>query len=150
EPIADLPAAALWGLVRTAQTEYPDRAIVLVDLDGHPASLASLPAALASTEPQIALRNGALMCPRLARARAADALAPPTDTPAWRLQIPQRGSFEQLQLLHCDAGTELSPGQLRIAVRAAGLNFRDVLDALGLYPGGAEFLGAEGAGVVLA
>ena len=34
-----------------------------------------------------------------------------------------------------------------MAVAAVGVNFRDVLVALGMYPGGGE-LGAEGAGVV--
>ena len=43
--------------------------------------------------------------------------------------------------------TELAAGQVRVAVAAAGVNFRDVLVALGMYPGAAD-LGAEGAGIV--
>ena len=43
----------------------------------------------------------------------------------------------------------LGTGQVRVAVRAAGLNFRDVLVALGMVPDGGEPLGAEGAGTVL-
>src|SRR6202008_1985331 len=43
---------------------------------------------------------------------------------------------------------ELAAGQVRGAVAAVGGNFRDVLVALGMYPGGGE-LGAEGAGVVV-
>ncbi|MFE6856448.1 type I polyketide synthase, partial [Streptomyces sp. NPDC057674] len=38
-------------------------------------------------------------------------------------------------------------GLVRVAVRAAGLNFRDVLISLGMYPGAAS-IGGEGAGVV--
>ncbi|MGC4750768.1 alcohol dehydrogenase catalytic domain-containing protein, partial [Micromonospora sp. DT201] len=38
--------------------------------------------------------------------------------------------------------------EVRIGVRAAGLNFRDVLIALGMYPGEAP-LGSEAAGVVI-
>lgn len=49
--------AAVWGLVRTAQAEHPGR-FGLIDLDGEPASLAMLGAALASDEPQLALRSG--------------------------------------------------------------------------------------------
>ena len=45
------------------------------------------------------------------------------------------------------AGEPLGPGQVRVVVRAAGLNFRDVLIGLGMYPGPAV-AGAEGAGVV--
>ena len=45
------------------------------------------------------------------------------------------------------AAAPLAAGQVRVAVRAAGLNFRDVLIALGMYPGGG-LLGSEVAGVV--
>ena len=47
-----------------------------------------------------------------------------------------------------EAAGPLGPGQVRIAVRAAGLNFRDALITLGMYPG-AAVIGGEGAGVVL-
>jgi acyl transferase domain-containing protein/NAD(P)-dependent dehydrogenase (short-subunit alcohol dehydrogenase family)/acyl carrier protein len=66
------PAAApIWGLVRSAQAEHPGR-FTLVDLDRSDASLASLPAALAAggEEPQLAIREGELLAPRLARAQA--------------------------------------------------------------------------------
>ncbi|MFI5916525.1 SDR family NAD(P)-dependent oxidoreductase [Dactylosporangium sp. NPDC051541] len=60
--VTDLPAAAVWGLVRSAQTEHPDR-ITLVDTDD------TLPveAALATGEPQLAIREGRLYAPRLER-----------------------------------------------------------------------------------
>ncbi|RLV10397.1 polyketide synthase [Streptomyces griseocarneus] len=67
EPVTDLAGAAVWGLVRSAQSENPGR-FVLVDLDGTSDSLRSLPAALASDEPQLALRDGKLRAPRLTRA----------------------------------------------------------------------------------
>ncbi len=47
-----------------------------------------------------------------------------------------------------EATAPLGVGEVRVGVRAAGLNFRDVLIALGMYPGTAS-LGSEGAGVVL-
>ena len=65
EPSPDLPAATVWGLLRTAQAEYPGR-LTLVDVDGHPESLRQLPAALATGEPQLAVREGVLRVPRLA------------------------------------------------------------------------------------
>ncbi|MFJ8747567.1 SDR family NAD(P)-dependent oxidoreductase [Embleya sp. NPDC127516] len=68
----DLAAAAQWGLVRTAQTEHPDR-FVLVDLDGHEASRLAFGAALASGEPQLAVRAGAVLVPRLVRSGAVGA-----------------------------------------------------------------------------
>src|SRR4029077_8646805 len=67
----------------------------------------------------------------------------------WRLQRGAQGTLEGLSLVSCPEVMEpLGEGLVRIAVRAAGLNFRDVLIALGMYPGEA-LLGSEGAGVVL-
>ncbi|QRX89543.1 type I polyketide synthase [Streptomyces noursei] len=68
---ADLAAAAVWGLVRSAQSENPGR-FVLVDLD-EDAEVAILPRALASDEPQLSLRGGEALAPRLARAQAQQA-----------------------------------------------------------------------------
>ncbi|WP_149831312.1 type I polyketide synthase, partial [Streptomyces tailanensis] len=59
-------AAAVWGLVRSAQSEHPGR-VVLLDLDDDPDSAALLPAAIASGEPQVALHGGTALVPRLAR-----------------------------------------------------------------------------------
>ncbi|HEX8646267.1 MAG TPA: SDR family NAD(P)-dependent oxidoreductase, partial [Thermoleophilaceae bacterium] len=61
----DPAAAAIWGLVRSAQTENPGR-FVLADADD--ASWEALPAAILADEPQIALREGGARVPRLARA----------------------------------------------------------------------------------
>ncbi|WKD32050.1 type I polyketide synthase [Streptomyces xanthophaeus] len=66
EPVTGLDAAPVWGLLRSVQSEHPDR-IVLVDLDGSPAAEALLPAALATGEPQIALRAAGMRVPRLSR-----------------------------------------------------------------------------------
>ncbi|MGW2325166.1 type I polyketide synthase [Streptomyces sp. NPDC001700] len=79
EPVADLAGATVRGLLRTAQSENPDR-IVLIDVDGGQDSLAALPAAVESGEPDIAVRQGALKIPRLARATSgADSRAPEWD-----------------------------------------------------------------------
>ncbi len=68
----DLVAAPLWGLVRAAQAEHPER-FALLDSDGSPASERALPAALAAAadEPQLALREGRLLAPRLVPVRGA-------------------------------------------------------------------------------
>ncbi|MFE6623880.1 type I polyketide synthase [Streptomyces sp. NPDC057740] len=67
DDVSDLVHAPLWGLLRTAQTEHPDR-IVLVDLDGTGDARALVAAAVATGEPQIAVRDGRSHAPRLARA----------------------------------------------------------------------------------
>ncbi|OKI30409.1 hypothetical protein A6A28_36650 [Streptomyces sp. CB03578] len=61
----DLAGSALWGLMRSAQTEHPDR-FVLVEHDGQDASYQALPAALDSGIPQLALRSGKVRTPGLA------------------------------------------------------------------------------------
>nr|UUG66784.1 Ktm20 [Streptomyces sp.] len=66
EPVTGLGEAAVWGLVRSAQSEHPGR-FALVDLDGTAESERALAAALASGEPQTAVRAGAVSAPRLAR-----------------------------------------------------------------------------------
>nr|WP_116210513.1 type I polyketide synthase [Streptomyces olivoreticuli] len=67
--LTDPAHAAVWGLVRSAQSEHPDR-FVLLDLDGQDASFTALPKALASGEPQLAVRDGGVFAPRLARVPA--------------------------------------------------------------------------------
>ncbi|MEH1130771.1 type I polyketide synthase, partial [Micromonospora sp. CPCC 206061] len=67
EGVPDLAGAAARGLVRSAQTEHPDR-ITLVDLDG---DASALPVALGTGEPEVAVRAGTVYAPRLARVPAA-------------------------------------------------------------------------------
>ncbi|WP_055532098.1 type I polyketide synthase [Streptomyces graminilatus] len=160
-------AAGAWGLVRSAQSEHPGR-FGLVDIDtgtgGHApsptaASLGALPAALDRAEPQLALREGTVHVPRITRTEPGATLRTP-DTftgavartgsgPAWRLDIVRKGTLDGLELVPApEAERALGDGEIRIAVRAAGVNFRDVLNALGMYPGPARDFGLEGAGVI--
>ncbi|WUJ40978.1 SDR family NAD(P)-dependent oxidoreductase [Streptomyces sp. NBC_00386] len=63
----DLAHAAVWGLVRSAQSENPDR-IVLVEAEDTDEAVGVLPAVLASGEPQFAVRDGEVFVPRLVKA----------------------------------------------------------------------------------
>jgi acyl transferase domain-containing protein/acyl carrier protein len=65
EDVTDLAGAAIWGLVRSAQSEHPGR-IMLADLDG-PAALVDAVAAVATGEPQLVVRDGEVLAARLAR-----------------------------------------------------------------------------------
>ncbi|MFF8848087.1 type I polyketide synthase, partial [Streptomyces sp. NPDC015127] len=64
EDLTDLAGAAVWGLVRSAQSEHPGR-IVLADTDGPLPEL--VPSIMASQEPQLIIRDGQLHAARLAR-----------------------------------------------------------------------------------
>ncbi|MGW8995073.1 type I polyketide synthase [Streptomyces zhihengii] len=147
----DIAQAAVWGLLRSAQSEHPDR-ILLVDVNPDP-DLALIPEAdldgdepdwgalLETGEPQLAVRDGEVFAPRLGT-------APSVADDAWRLAVTRKGSLDGVEVAPGDARRPLGAGEVRLSVRAAGVNFRDVLIALGLYPQDAP-LGAEAAGVVL-
>ncbi|MEU0648276.1 SDR family NAD(P)-dependent oxidoreductase [Streptomyces umbrinus] len=66
-PRTDPAAAAVWGFVRTAQTENPDR-FVLVDTDDQVGSWACVPVAAGTGEPQLKIRAGVMTTPQLAPA----------------------------------------------------------------------------------
>ncbi|MFD9499444.1 SDR family NAD(P)-dependent oxidoreductase [Streptomyces sp. NPDC060035] len=71
-PRTDPAAAAIWGFVRTAQTENPGR-FMLVDTDDHPGSWAGIPAAAATGDPQLKIRAGIVTTPQLAHVPGASA-----------------------------------------------------------------------------
>ncbi|MEU6307522.1 type I polyketide synthase [Streptomyces chartreusis] len=74
----DLAEAAVAGLVRSAQSEHPGR-IVLVDRRGVPAAPEELERALRTGEPQVALRQGLPLAPRLIPADPPTAEPPALD-----------------------------------------------------------------------
>ncbi|MEU2834140.1 SDR family NAD(P)-dependent oxidoreductase, partial [Streptomyces lavendulae] len=71
----DLAAAAVWGLVRSAQSEHPGR-FVLVDVAGEEPVDGLLGTVLAAHEPQLLIRDGEVLAARLARIRTVRETAP--------------------------------------------------------------------------
>ncbi|MBV9318806.1 MAG: polyketide synthase dehydratase domain-containing protein, partial [Mycobacterium sp.] len=148
EDVTDLAGAAVWGLVRSAQTEHPGR-IVLVDSDG-PLDGTTVAQVLATGEPQILVRGGMVHTARVHGSRAVDTLLVPPGDGLWRFGMSTAGTFENLVLEPLpDADAPLEPGQVRVAVRAIAANFRDVMIALGLYPDDDAVMGVESAGIVI-
>ncbi|MFI6643900.1 SDR family NAD(P)-dependent oxidoreductase, partial [Streptomyces sp. NPDC050504] len=161
ERTRDLAASAAWGFLRVAQSEQPGR-FVLVDIGGAVEAGetgavgevgevgALLPLALATGEPQLALRESGFHVPRLGVVDDKAVLVPePEGAEPWRLDVTEAGTFENMALVSSpEAGQPLAAGQVRVSVRAAGVNFRDVLMTLGMYPGPVA-IGSEGAGVVV-
>jgi polyketide synthase 12 len=147
EDVTDLAGAAVWGLVRSAQTEHPGR-LVLVDSDA-PLDDTTVASVLAVGEPQVLLRGETVYTARVHGSRAVDGvLAPPGDGP-WRLGLSTAGTFENLQLEPVpNADAPLEPGQVRVAMRAIATNFRDIMITLGMFTHDA-LIGGEGAGVVV-
>ncbi|WP_156687849.1 type I polyketide synthase [Mycobacterium sp. Marseille-P9652] len=148
EDVTDLAGAAVWGLVRSAQTEHPGR-IVLVDTDA-PLDADAVASVLAVGEPQVLLRNGTVYTARVLGSRAVGTLLVPPDGGAWRLGMSSHGTIENLRIERIpDADAPLGPGQVRVALSAIAANFRDVMIALGLYPDPDAVMGIEASGVVV-
>ncbi|WP_394378681.1 SDR family NAD(P)-dependent oxidoreductase [Saccharopolyspora spinosa] len=76
----DATSGSVWGLVRAAQAEHPDR-FVLVDIDEDPASVRALPAAVSTGEPQVVVRAGEVLVGRLARVPG-----PPESSRPWDIE----------------------------------------------------------------
>jgi polyketide synthase 12 len=151
DSVESLPGASVWGLIRSAQTEHPGR-FRLVDIDDQETSWARFPDVLALDEEQLALRDGAYLTPRMVPASPAEHRIEAPPAGPHRLGIPARGTLENLTWVPCpEVEAPLTSGQVRVAVQAAGLNFRDVTIALGLVERTAfgAGLGSEGAGTVL-
>ncbi|ORA20623.1 type I polyketide synthase [Mycobacterium arosiense] len=140
EDVSDLAGAAVWGLVRSAQAEHPGR-VVLIDSDGS----VDANAVIGCGEPQVVVRQGVAYAARLRPVHTGSIAALPAA--GWRLHAGGAGTLEDLVVTRCPR-PELVAGQVRVAVAAVGVNFRDVLVALGMYPGGGR-LGAEGSGVIV-
>ncbi|WP_344451887.1 SDR family NAD(P)-dependent oxidoreductase, partial [Actinocorallia aurantiaca] len=142
EGVADLGAAAVRGLVRSAQAEHPGRFVLVDVLDGDAGAVAR---AVASGEPEVAVRDGRLLGARLLRPDGDGRLTLPPG--AWRLVSGGAGTLEEVAAVPTEP-EPLGAHEVRVEVRAAGINFRDVLVALGMYPEAAP-LGGEAAGVVV-
>ncbi|MEW1634665.1 type I polyketide synthase [Streptomyces sp. NPDC093801] len=99
--VTDPAGSAVWGLVRAAQAENPDR-IVLLDTDpaaeGGPEPV--LGAALACGEPQLAVRGAALFVPRLARVAGSAQEAPVVFAPEGTVLVSGAGSLGALAARH--------------------------------------------------
>jgi thioesterase domain-containing protein/NAD(P)-dependent dehydrogenase (short-subunit alcohol dehydrogenase family)/acyl carrier protein len=75
--VVDVRQAPVWGVLRAAQAENPGR-FVLVDLDDDEASHEILASAVATGEPEIAIRGGEVLVPRLVRGTVTG------EPPVWR------------------------------------------------------------------
>jgi len=144
---ADILQAALWGFGRVLQTEAPGLSVRLIDTA--PGDEAALATALLGSGPerQLAWRSGTWRAPRLLPHLAAPRLPMPDGDV--QLVVKKPGTLDGLALVPRTLDPPAS-GEVQIAIRAAGLNFRDVLGTLGLYPGDPGPPGGECAGEVVA
>jgi acyl transferase domain-containing protein/NADPH:quinone reductase-like Zn-dependent oxidoreductase/acyl carrier protein len=147
EPV-DAVQAALWGLGRTILNEEPGLRSKLIDVDGSPEAVKLLTGMLATPigEPELALRQGKALASRLLQwSRSGHLTVPRADD--YALLPTERGAIDNLRLTETEVPAP-DEGYVQVRVEAAGLNFRDVLNVLGLYPGDPGPVGGDFAGTV--
>ena len=140
--------AGLWALGAVIAAEHPDLEPHTIDLD--PQLTAEDTAAFHAeifdgAEQRVAIREGKRWVPRLRRpvSRSGKSIKGPISA-----ELTRGGTFEGIDLVE-RSRMPLGPDDVRLEVSAAGVNFRDVLLTLGLYPGSKVPLGAECAGRVV-
>ena len=153
-----LTAAAAWGLGRVIAAELPELNCKLYDLEptltpSEAAALIVNELAADSPENQVSLARSARSGLRLQRSsenasagsllNAAEAAGPV------ELEIGARGDFRQLRFAPQRIEPP-GPREVQLRLLATPLNFRDVLNVLGLYPGDPGGLGVECVGEIVA
>ena len=143
-----IAGATLWGFSKVAAREAHHLQPRMIDLDpGDAAPLTGVANELLypDSETHIAYRFGRRQCARLVRATdVTDRLTLPEE-PGWTLEPDAGGSLDAIQVAP-EPEQPLAPGEVRAAIEAFGLNFRDVFIALGLVD---DFMGGEFCGRVL-
>lgn len=140
------------GFFKTVVAEHPDLKIKHINLGINWETTLLLNSLFGEdTEEILLLSDTRCYVPRFLRLRDAKLkrheLTRPLDD-QFRLQSRQKGLLENLTLAELIVKDTLAPNEVEVMVHAVGLNFRDVLDSLGLYPGEAGALGGDGSGIV--
>ena len=140
-------SAAMWGLLRAFAQEHPAVTVSTESADSSP-SASAISASPASTEARsnafgVTIRSNTAQQPMLLPSTVSAAPQP------YQLRPKPRGAISNLVPLPY-APRKLPAGMVEVAVQAVGLNFRDVLNVLGMYPGDPGPPGADCAGVVTA
>ncbi|QDV67061.1 Phthiocerol synthesis polyketide synthase type I PpsC [Rosistilla carotiformis] len=139
-----LASSPIVGFTRVANNEHPGFRWTVIDLD--PAGSTSEHDALrhevtaGDAELEIAYRNGTRFVNRLSRVplddlrkRTRDAFQPDGKA-AYRLQTEKPGILTNLSLNETSRRAP-GAGEIEVEMKAGGINFRDVMKALGMYPG---------------
>ena len=139
-----LASSPLVGFVRVANNEHPAFRWTVVDLDRQASDREDLnllqEVLCGDDELEIAYRHDVRYVNRLKRVQAEDlpkrkvnAVAASGKIP-YRLQTEKPGILTNLEL-HETVRRAPQAGEIEVEVKAGGVNFRDVMKALGMYPG---------------
>ena len=128
--------AGAWGLARSVRAEQPSVRLQCVEV-----VVAGACGAWPEAEAEVVHHGTACLVPRLKT-------APPEHDGPTRLHLHSRGAIDNLFVEPLPTLAPTSSGQVLLHVRAVGLNFRDVLNVLGEYPGDPGPPGGDAAGLV--
>lgn len=134
-----LTGASLWGMARVMALEHPELGCTRIDLDPADQIGAQVDCIVAEIlaerpdEDQIAYRQKKRFAPRLARHRqgAGGGTIQIPESGSYRLQLNEFGVLDNLSYMPL-VRRPPQAGEVEIEVATAGLNFRDVLRALGM------------------
>jgi acyl transferase domain-containing protein/acyl-CoA synthetase (AMP-forming)/AMP-acid ligase II/NADPH:quinone reductase-like Zn-dependent oxidoreductase/NAD(P)-dependent dehydrogenase (short-subunit alcohol dehydrogenase family)/acyl carrier protein len=151
--------SCLWGMQKAIALEHPNQKCIGIDLDSLDQAAAYIFQELCQSEiEQVAYRNDQRYVSRLVgafRETSSNDQSPVNDqSPTHKqnnlqLKINHPGNLDSLQWQAVNRQPPQA-NEIEIEVAATGLNFRDVMVALDLYPDDTKFLGLECAGVVIA
>ena len=134
----ELAGATLWGFGKVVAREAPHWQPRMVDLDPGPRSPEiDLAEELLSPDPEthIAYRGGTRRVARFVRSGDGPRRIDLPEEPGWLLDADEGGALDRL-VVAPQPDTALEPGEVRIAVEAAGLNFWDIFRGMGLFTEG--------------
>ena len=140
---------SVWGFGQVLMLEHPEFNTKLIDAgEGNYDKLIN-EFLIHSNDDRIAYRNGTRYVAKLVNAEVEETNDDEKNISVKnkRLEISEKGVLDNIRYVDVER-TEPAENEVEINVMAAGLNFRDVMNALNLYPGDAGKLGGECAGIV--
>ena len=160
--IHGIAMSSMVGVIRVARGEHPDFQWKHIDIDEGNFGSESYDIyeefILSDEENEIAYRDGVRYVNRLCPIkteeqtdRLTEAILPDGSVIPFRLEINSPGVLTNLSLnetIRCSP----DPDQVEVLIKAGGINFRDVMKALGMYPGNPidlKWLGDDFSGIVV-
>ena len=151
--IARVTEGVVSGLLRTAATELPGVQVSHSSADSHApiSTYVDHPTASAAAESMGFLHSAGITAGSVSKPQLVHSQIRAPEYDLAQLRPEPRGSLANLVAVPFDpTRLTLKPNEVLVQVAAVGLNFRDVLNVLGMYPGDPGPPGADCAGVVMA
>src|SRR5699024_7185341 len=123
------------GLVRTLANEHPQIVVRAIDVEAVDAAADEIAREVVcvSEEDELCLTAEGRFAPRLVRHAVPDAVEIPA-ADNWCVRAEKKGELDALTIVATERPSSIPADQLEIRVEAVGVNFRDVLNAMGMYP----------------